>query len=455
MPTSGFEAEAVKTPKNSGLQIDHYDYHRHGESTQLDFNSLHRAACVRQDNSHTVLPEIELFQGPRDAEKLATAVSEKAFANIKSPVMQDAYLRSVESFALGLVSGTNNAKDKSKAEIQTAWRDVSSGTIVDKVVRTKEAVVGMVDAAHVVIDTVCKDPLAPTKTLVSAALAIGASSEQFVEASPNKQGEVLGELAFWGFNPGGKAAEAREALVALGESKAITGLKGRYLELKEEKATTEFLESKILPTGDETKPLSDRIEGKPTASEKFIRQFDTWLSRVPRDHLSLLQVKGVSINPCLAVSHYVANGESTLGVYVTRGGQAVKDKSILVGETYLKKGEYLTNPDPEWTLRHEIGHALSHNLGNDGKRLSEDRRFIIAFEKDWSNLPPSEVDWFSYCYQDQMKKAQEEIFADLYAHHSGLAPSGTPHGRNKQSIKDFFPNCFRTMPKLLAPLEDL
>lgn len=235
-------------------------------------------------------------------------------------------------------------------------------------------------------------------------------------------------------------------------------LLGNVIELKSPRDTALFSmsddlgEASKLPGKAATSKADDLVEGKPKIrdsdaearaaiekfppSEKFVAQLERLIESLDPDELEYLRQRGIRIEAVRRVNDIFPDMEqATLGIYNP------DNKTIYIAEEMLSLGKWKPNFDVMFELRHEYGHAYNATAHKFGDWLSDREDFINAFKKDFENLsldvqielkltsPPKR----------NLSAIRDEVFADIYAHSTGLQ-SNNPYS---QKMKASFPNCLR------------
>jgi hypothetical protein len=125
--------------------------------------------------------------------------------------------------------------------------------------------------------------------------------------------------------------------------------------------------------------------------------------------------------------------ERTLGYY------AHQSKTIGIASEVNSRGRWIPNEHVELTLKHEIGHAFNRltDAERTGKLISERPAFVRAYNRDIRKLSDDVLQSLGLS-RENPRRSGDEVFADLYAHASGVVT--TDGATNK--IKRCFPRCF-------------
>lgn len=118
-------------------------------------------------------------------------------------------------------------------------------------------------------------------------------------------------------------------------------------------------------------------------------------------------------------------------------------KKIFIAEEVWSLGQWRKNTDLMFELRHEFGHALNALTTTDGEYLSNESLFVKAFKEDFDKLSQFEIADMKLFTTQRTTKEQirDEIFADMYAHSTGITTSNP----GSLKMKRAFPACLRLM----------
>jgi hypothetical protein len=87
-------------------------------------------------------------------------------------------------------------------------------------------------------------------------------------------------------------------------------------------------------------------------------------------------------------------------------------------------------------LRHEFGHAYNAKKDRFGEWISETAEFRAAFREDIASVSPKKLEELQLFF-DKIAKTRDEVFADMYAHATGL---DSVNPRSIQ-LKQLYPKC--------------
>ena len=235
-------------------------------------------------------------------------------------------------------------------------------------------------------------------------------------------------------------------------------LPGKAIEPKSPRETAVFSmsddlgEANKLPGKSPTSKPDDLVEAKPKIrdsdaearaaiekfppSEKFVRQIERIaqsLEQAELDHLEKHGIKIVAVRRIGDVNRFA--DRSTLGIY------DAGSKTIFIAEEVMSRGEWIANTDSVFATRHEFGHALNATADGLGEYLSNSPKFRAVFIKDFELLGQDRINELrlSPAYKSRIELVRDEVFADLYAHSSGL----TSNNSYSQNMKVAFPNTLR------------
>lgn len=211
-------------------------------------------------------------------------------------------------------------------------------------------------------------------------------------------------------------------------------------------------EASKLPGKSPTSKPDDLVEAKPKIrdtdaevraaiekfppSEKFVAQLERVIESLGSDELEYLRQRGIRVEAVRRVNDILPDMDrATLGIYNP------DNRTIYIAEEVLSLGKWRANFDVMFELRHEYGHAYNATAHKFGDWLSDREDFVNAFNKDFENLsldvqielkltsPPKR----------NLSAVRDEVFADIYAHSTGLQ-SNNPYSKK---MKASFPNCLR------------
>jgi len=129
-------------------------------------------------------------------------------------------------------------------------------------------------------------------------------------------------------------------------------------------------------------------------------------------------------------------GHNMAGIYEP------SNKTIYLAEQSWSHGLWQNNDDMMFVLRHEFGHAYNATANTLGDWLSDSPKFIKAFNSDKAKLSKEILDELQL--SEKFKSpvlARDEVFADMYAHSSGIK-SNNPYS---MKLKTAFPLCLKNL----------
>lgn len=121
------------------------------------------------------------------------------------------------------------------------------------------------------------------------------------------------------------------------------------------------------------------------------------------------------------------------------------EKTIYIPEEVWSFGEWRPNNDVLFQVRHEFGHAYNAKAHPLGDWLSDVPEYRKAFRRDFDMLSLEQLDELRLSSKYKpLPLARDEVFADAYAHSTGLE-SNNPYS---QKIKQAFPRCLQYLKEL-------
>lgn len=177
-------------------------------------------------------------------------------------------------------------------------------------------------------------------------------------------------------------------------------------------------------------------------SEKFVAQLGRVIESLEPDELEFLKAHDINIAAVRRITDvFIDRNPKTLGVYDP------KSKTIYLAEEMQAFGHWCSSNDLMFGLRHEFGHAFNATSHPLGDWVSDRRKFIEAFNRDFVRLTPQEKSdlMLSPAHRERISDARDEVFADMYAHASGLKSNNG----YSQKMKVAFPNCLQYLKEEL------
>lgn len=189
--------------------------------------------------------------------------------------------------------------------------------------------------------------------------------------------------------------------------------------------------------GSERGPIPEKIP----PSEAFKMELNQAIERLSKQEKEFLQEHQIEIKAVRRITDVPDTSQRMAGCFKPN------ENTIYVPEELFQKGRWTQNNDLEFILRHEFGHAFNANKLQFGHWLSNERRFTKVFADEFNKVPPDMQDILMLSEKFKpLERAREEVFADMYAHASGLQ-STNPYS---QLMKKYFPSCLKyleDMPK--------
>lgn|GEM_PF-959094 len=168
------------------------------------------------------------------------------------------------------------------------------------------------------------------------------------------------------------------------------------------------------------------------ASPEFVASVKHVLARLSEGEREFLAKHDVAIKPIRQISDkYPKKGN--LGACYDPS-----ENTIYVGEKVLRYGEVVPNYDLDFGFRHEFGHAYNAKFDSLGHYVSELPEFRTALKQDIKGISAEKLEELQLDFST-LEELRDEVFADMYAHATGLQSS------NPRSVqmKELFPNCLK------------
>lgn len=405
--------------------------------------------------------------------------------NAANPDNYKQYIQGELDKLIGVAEGLNIAKEQTKGAVAAGWKALTDGTVADFLSKPNAINEPLFKTVGNVLDAMAKDPNATNKALEALGTAVMQASEHYSKLPNREKGHVIGETMFAMVNPEGstKSGEAAlkiadtvathidgaviktidqsmEAIKKAGPEVADHIKKSLYDYIKGQGLTGPELEAAGIPRGffndierttgkgdnffamSKADEPADRIPNRGTdrepmpekmlPSEGFVRELQTALDTLSETENSFLKEHGIRVQPVRRIQDVMPNlDKRTAGIYDPT------EKTIYVAEEAWSMGQWRKNSDVMFELRHEFGHAWNAKSDPFGEWLSESQDFRAAFRQDIANISPEKLDELQLSF-DRIARQRDEVFADMYAHASGI-PSNNP--RSIQ-MKELFPKCF-------------
>lgn len=155
---------------------------------------------------------------------------------------------------------------------------------------------------------------------------------------------------------------------------------------------------------------------------------------------NFLRDRGIEIKAVKRVCDSTDTGSKFAAACYDRGQRA-----ILVAEEVFDKREWKKAFDLPFMLKHEFGHAYNDLKVESDNWLSNKALFRDCYKKDLEDIKKEAPYIFSGTKLDSTihnaESIRDEVFADLYAHASGL----TSKNEYSQRILKYFRNCAEYM----------
>lgn len=172
-------------------------------------------------------------------------------------------------------------------------------------------------------------------------------------------------------------------------------------------------------------------------SEKFAAHLQRAIDSLDPFEAQHLSDNHIKIKPVRRISDIKPEmGHNMAGIYEP------SNKTIYLAEQSWSHGLWQNNDDMMFVLRHEFGHAYNATANTLGDWLSDSPKFIKAFNSDKAKLSKEILDELQL--SEKFKSpvlARDEVFADMYAHSSGIK-SNNPYS---MKLKTAFPLCLKNL----------
>lgn len=186
---------------------------------------------------------------------------------------------------------------------------------------------------------------------------------------------------------------------------------------------------------------SSSITEKVFPSERYVAELMKVAETLSKNERHFLQEHGIEVKAIHRITDVPDTTERMAGCYRR------SDKAIFVPEEVFRNGHWVKNDDVPFIVRHEFGHAFNEKRGKFGQFISNRRDYAEAFMRDFKKVSPELLDQLGLSENFKpLELARDEVFADMYAHSSGLQ-SNNPYS---QLLKQYFPSCLKyleDMPK--------
>ncbi len=191
------------------------------------------------------------------------------------------------------------------------------------------------------------------------------------------------------------------------------------------------------PLRDTEKEIKAALEKFPP-SEKFVLEIKRIADSLDDEELGFLAKNGIQITPIRRMTDLFPDDlPSMLGCFDRN------HKRIFLAEEVWSREGWIKNTDAMFGIRHEFGHAFNALTDKFGMYLSESEEFAAAFKSDYLKLTPTQIKDMQLFTEKRVtwEQLRDEIFADMYAHSTGL----TTNNPGSIKMKNAFPNCLRLM----------
>lgn len=422
------------------------------------------------------------------SEKLV-AFLQAAAARATDPVGWQAYLDGQVQKFIGIGEGLNNAKEHTKSAAVAGWNALTDGTVANFLAKPNAINDPLFHAVGEALDAMAQDPNAVNHSLERLGTTIMQVSEHYSSLPPREQGHIIGETAFFMVNPEGsteagkaglkiadavgthvdqavidgirasvKAAEdmaaaspelAQQARRILYDYSRKLGLSPQEMELAGiPKGYFEGIEPPPgAGKGDQIYEMSGRergddflnhsqerpIDGEAAAvrrpSARFMSEVQEALDSLPDLERRFVGQHKIKIMPVRRIQDLdPLHPPNTPGIFDPG------ERTVFIAEEVWSLGRWRANPDVQFALRHEIGHAFNARSHPFGEWLSESAEFRSVFKKEVADISAQQLEEWSLVYEN-IQRLRDEIFADLFAHATGL----TSNNARSQAIRQAFP----------------
>ena len=201
------------------------------------------------------------------------------------------------------------------------------------------------------------------------------------------------------------------------------------------KDESKMLMSKADDMGEHPKHSEKGTKGEPVAEKYtppkwFAAELTRILQRLSPGERSFIADHGIKIVPIRMIKDKFPQ-KAHFGACYDRS-----ENNIYVPEQVFKLGRPVANYDLEFAFRHEFGHAYNAKSDSLGRYISEEAEFRAAFKQDIKTASPEKIRELQLDFAT-LEEARDEVFADMYAHATGLQS----HNPRSEQMKDLFPNC--------------
>lgn len=482
-------AARVEAIKNNPLVIVDSSATGKGSDESTGIVIDYKPQEIEKNKSFALGMDYEEQRESRSVYQKLSDFAQAAGERVADPDRWKAYIQGELDKMIGVGEGLNIAKETTKGAVVAGWNALTDGTIASFLAKPNAINDPLFHAVGGVITAVEEDPNAVNHSLERVGTIIMNGSERY-SALPNREkGHVIGETMFTLVNPEGStegatlaakvsndvafnvdatvmsaiqkslkaaenaartspevAQEMKQMLQSYLREKGLTGPEIEYAGVPkgyfDNIATADKGDSYLAmsKTDDPAEGLPRRsdgtLDGEPVSekilpSDRFITELQHSVERLSESERNFLRQHGIQVKAVRRITDVPEATDKLGGCYL----QA--DKTIYIPEEIFRNGQWVKNNDLPFVLRHEYGHALNTKAHPFGDPLSDKREFIEAFNQDFRVMPSQikETLQLSEKYKT-INATRDEVFADLWAHSTGLA-SNNPYS---QMMKEKFPN---------------
>lgn len=144
-------------------------------------------------------------------EKMGDIV-QSAARRATDPEGQQKYIQNELDKIIGIGRGLNIAKEETKELAQVGWKALTDGSVAKFLAQPNAINDPLFKVVGGTLETMASDPNATNKALERLGAGIVDASERFSKLPGGKQGEFLGEVLFYSFNPSGSTEGVELAL---------------------------------------------------------------------------------------------------------------------------------------------------------------------------------------------------------------------------------------------------
>ena len=398
----------------------------------------------------------------------------------------------------GIAEGLSEAKEETKAAVAAGFTALTDGTVTTFLAKPNAINEPLFKTVGNVFDAVRSDPNATNKALEALGNAVVQASNEYSALPNHDKGKVIGKTMFTMVNPEGstegaevaikvadkvatqvdkavmdtiavsmKAAEraagqspelmqqAKQRLLDYLNSKGLLGQKLEYAGIPDgyfdgmqptKSAAKDNYMAMSQHNEDSALPRRSELEGERSsvperATDRFVTSLRETIEGLSEHEKNFLAEHRIEIKPVKRITDVPETDQHLGGCYKQR------DRAIYIPEELFHRGAWTKHNDVAFVLRHEFGHAFNANKGRFGEYLSNDKRFARVFTEDFNKIPEHVKDTLLLSEKFKpIELARDEVFADMYAHASGLESNN----RYSQLMKQYFPSCLKyleAMPK--------